>query len=182
MSQPSIPNHPQTPAAGRHSRPPATPLQDAPPPPGIQDGLQQPAAVPAVYGQTYPAAANQTAPGATVGQIRSTGLAVFLCIITLGIYGLVWYYLVHDEMKRHSGQGLGGGLGLLIAFFVGLVSPFLVSAEVGQLYQRRGLQRPVSGATGLWYLLGIFILIGPIIWFVKTNNALNAYWRSLGAR
>jgi hypothetical protein len=67
---------------------------------------------------------------------------------------------------------------------VGIVSPFLVSAEVGQLYQRRGLQRPVSGATGLWCLLGIFIfiLIGPIIWFVKTNNALNAYRRSLGAR
>jgi hypothetical protein len=66
--------------------------------------------------------------------------------------------------------------------FLGFLSPFLVSAEVGQLYQRRGLQRPVSGVTGLWALLGVFILIGPIIWFVKTNNALNAYWRSLGAR
>jgi hypothetical protein len=85
-------------------------------------------------------------------------------------------------MRRHSAQGLGGGVSLLIAFFVGFVSPFLVSAEVGQLYQRRDLQRPVGGATGLWCLLGMFILIGPIIWFVKTNNALNAYWRSLGVR
>jgi hypothetical protein len=85
-------------------------------------------------------------------------------------------------MRRHSGQGLGGGVSLLIAFFVGFVSPFLVSAEVGQLYQRRDWQRPVGGATGLWCLLGMFILIGPIIWFVKTNNALNAYWRSLGVR
>ena len=183
MSQPTIPNHPQTPTAGRHSQPAETPLQDAPIPPGTLNGFQQqPAAMPAVYGQTYPAAAYQGYPGATVGQIRSTGLAAFLFIITLGIYGLVWHYQVHDEMRRHSGQGLGGGLGLLIYFFVGFVSPFLVSAEIGQLYQRHGLQRPVSGATGLWCLLGIFILIGPIIWFVKTNNALNAYWRSLGAR
>jgi hypothetical protein len=54
---------------------------------------------------------------------------------------------------------------------VEFVSPFLVSVEVGQLYLRRGLQRPVSGATGLWCLLGVLILIEPIIWFVKTNNA-----------
>jgi hypothetical protein len=183
MSQPTMPYDPRTPTVGRHSRPPGTPLQDSPLRLGIHDSLQQqPAAVPTVYDQAYPAVANQANPGAAVGQIRSTGLAVFLVIITLGIYGLVWYYLVHDEMKRHSGQGLGGGLGLLIAVFVGIVSPFLVSAEVGRLYQRRGLQRPVSGATGLWCLLGIFILIGPIVWFVKTNNALNAYWSSLGAR
>jgi hypothetical protein len=25
-------------------------------------------------------------------------------------------------------------------------------------------------------------LIGSIIWFVKTNGALNAYWRSVGAQ
>jgi hypothetical protein len=40
-------------------------------------------------------------------------------------------------MRRHSGRGLGGGISLQIAFFVGFVSPFLGSAEVGQLYQRR---------------------------------------------
>ncbi len=35
--------------------------------------------------------------------------------------------------------------------------------------------------TGLWYFPGSLILVGPIIWFVKTNNALNDYWRSVGA-
>jgi hypothetical protein len=84
-------------------------------------------------------------------------------------------------MKRHSGQGIGGGLALLLAFFVGFVNPFLASSEVGQLYQRRGVPAPVSGMTGLWYIPGFMLLIGPIIWFAKTNNALNAYWRSVGA-
>ena len=55
------------------------------------------------------------------------------------------------------------------------------SSEVGGLYSRRGQQPPVTGLTGLWYFPGIFILVGPIIWFVKTNGALNAYWRSVGA-
>jgi hypothetical protein len=42
-------------------------------------------------------------------------------------------------MKHHTGEGLGGGIALVLAIFVGL-----------------------------------------IVWFVKVNGALNAYWRSLG--
>jgi hypothetical protein len=101
--------------------------------------------------------------------------------VTLGIYGLVWYYMTHDEMKRHTGDGLGGPLALVLAFFVGIVMPYLTSSEVGKLYERQRQQAPVSGLTGLWYFPGALILIGPIIWFVKTNGALNDYWRSLGA-
>jgi len=26
------------------------------------------------------------------------------------------------------------------------------------------------------------VIVGLIVWFVKTNGALNAYWRSLGAQ
>jgi hypothetical protein len=108
MSQPTVPNHPRTSAAGRHLRPPGSPLQDMPIPPGIHDGFQeQSAAVPEAYGQTYPAVAYQGYPPATFGQVRSTGLAVFL--FTLGIHGLVRYQ-VHEQMTRHSGQGHDGGL------------------------------------------------------------------------
>lgn len=121
-------------------------------------------------------------PALPAGRIRGTGLCIFLYVITFGIYGLVWYYSVHDEMKRHSGQGLGGGVGLLLYFFVGFVSPFLVSSEVGQLYKRRGETPRVTGLNGLWMIPGfLLLLVGPIIWFVRVNNALNAYWRSVGA-
>jgi hypothetical protein len=44
------------------------------------------------------------------------------------------------------------------------------------------MRKPVSGATGLWYFPGMFILVGPLVWFVKTNGALNAYWRAHGVR
>ena len=85
-------------------------------------------------------------------------------------------------MKRHSGPGIGGGVALILAIFVGIVMPFLSSNEVGDLYERRGQARPVSAVTGLWaLLLGWFFFVGLIVWFVKTNGALNDYWRSLGA-
>jgi Domain of unknown function (DUF4234)/Cytochrome b(C-terminal)/b6/petD len=119
-------------------------------------------------------------PYGPVGKVRSTGICILLCIVTLGIYGLVWYFMVHDEMRRHSGEGLGGVLALVIAIFFGIVMPFLTSNEVGGLYERAGRPARVTALTGLWYFPGALILVGPIVWFVKTNAALNDYWRGLG--
>lgn len=132
--------------------------------------------LPAPYG-SYPVAVGP----AQIGNVRSTGLAILLFFVTFGIYGIYWFFVVHEEMKRHKGTGLGGGLALLLYILVGFVSPYITSSEVGELYERRGQPKPVSGLTGLWYFPGVLILVGPIVWFVKTNEALNSYWRSLGA-
>lgn len=129
-----------------------------------------------------PRAAQPAYAVAPVGKIRSTGACILLAVVTLGIYPLVWYYQVHEEMKRHTGHGLGGALALVLGLFVGVIMPYLSSAEVGELFARRGQQKPVSGLTGLWYFPGILLLVGPIVWFVRTNGSLNAYWRSLGVR
>jgi hypothetical protein len=118
---------------------------------------------------------------ANIGKVRSTGTCVLLMIVTLGIYGLFWWFMTHDEMKKHSGTGLGGPLALVIAFFFGIVMPFITSNEVAGLYSRAGRPEPVTAMTGLWYFPGAIIIVGPIIWFVKTNGALNEYWKSLGA-
>lgn len=63
-----------------------------------------------------------------------------------------------------------------------LGTPYLTSNEVGELHEARGRQRPVSAVTGLWYFPGSLLVVGPLVWFIKTNGALNDYWRSLGAR
>jgi hypothetical protein len=130
-----------------------------------------------------------SAPGAApalvapLGKVRDTGTCVLLTIVTLGFYTWYWFYKTHDEMKQHSGTGIGGGVALILAILVGIVMPFLSSNEVGGLYERRGQARPVSAVTGLWaLLLGWFFFVGLIVWFVKTNGALNEYWRSIGAR
>jgi Domain of unknown function (DUF4234) len=143
------------------------PLPSAPPPYGAVPAMAAPGAV-------------GTVP---IGKIRDTGTCFLLMVVTLGIYGWVWYFKTHEEMKRHTGTGLGGGIALLLGIFVGVVMPFLSSNEVGHLYERRGQKPPVSALTGLWaLLLGWFAFVGVIVWFVKTNGSLNAYWRSLGAR
>ena len=163
--------------------PDSTQRSSSPPPP--PPGYGQPSGQPGYAGQPMPGVpgdARYAEPQGSVGQVRPTGMIVLLFFVTLGIWSFVYYYQVHEEMKRHSGEGLGGVLALVIAIIFGLVSPFLLSNEVGLLYERRGQEKPVSALTGLWFFPGIFILVGPIIWFVQTNNALNDYWQSLGAR
>ncbi|HEV7187679.1 MAG TPA: DUF1707 domain-containing protein [Blastococcus sp.] len=122
------------------------------------------------------------APEPFTGRVRNTALQVLLFVVTLGIWGFVYVFLTHDEMKRHSGVGLGGVLALILSLFVRVASPFLLSHEVGGLYERAGRRRPVSALTGLWFFPGILLLVGPLIWFVLTNRALNGYWRGSGAR
>jgi hypothetical protein len=159
---------------------------EGPPPPyGYQPGYQPQGYQPGYQPQGYQPYGQQLAPYGTgpapVGTVRSTGICILLAIVTLGIYQYVWWYKVHAEMKRHTGEGIGGGVALVLTIFVGVAMPYITSSEVGGLYTRRGQRPPVTGLTGLWYFPGVFILVGPLVWFVKTNGALNAYWRSVGA-
>lgn len=148
-----------------------------PPPPSPYGAPAFPAGTPAPYAP----------PGAMVadgplGKVRSTGVCVLLFIVTLGFYSWYWYYVTHDEMKRHTGRGVEPVVALLVGIFLSIVMAFLTPNDVGALYERKGWARPVSAVTGLWaLLLGWFFFVGLIVWFVKTNGALNAYWRSQGA-
>ena len=157
--------------------------------------VSDPAAAPPPYGTPAPGggvpapamAGGPLAPMAgpadgPIGKVRSTGTCVLLTIVTLGFYTWYWYYKTHDEMKQHTGNGIGGPIALILAILVGIVMPFLTPNEVGGLYERKGQPKPVGATTGLWYLLlGWFFLVGAIVWFVKTNGALNEYWKSQGA-
>lgn len=141
-----------------------------------------PASAPAPVSYGAPAPMAPITTGGPTGKIRGTGITLLLSIVTFGIYTIFWYYSVHEEMKRHTGRGLGGVVAALLALFVGIVMPFITSSEAGGLYEAQGRQKPVSGATGLWFFPGIFILIGPLVWFIKTNGAINEYWRSQGVQ
>src|SRR5690348_14514472 len=96
------------------------------------------APVPAGYPQPM-VPASQGRPLGPVGKVRSTWAVIGLSLITFGIYSLYYYFATHQEMKDHSGEGVGGVLGLVIALFTfGLVTPFLFPHEVGNLYARQG--------------------------------------------
>jgi Domain of unknown function (DUF4234) len=113
-----------------------------------------------------------------LGQPRGIGFGILMFIITLGIYSLYWVFKTQDEVKEHSGQGVGGVLGLVIFIVVSVVTFFLIPSEVGKLYKQDGREAPFTGWTGLWLLLPI---IGMFVWFIKIQGALNRYWESKAA-
>ena len=132
----------------------------------------------------YPAAPGYGPPPAyaagpgPVGKPRGIGVSILLAIVTLGIYTYVWTWKTHDEIKRHSGVGVGGPLGFVIYFIISPVTFFLLPSEIRQMLARINQPSRVKGTTGFWVLLP---LLGAIIWFVKVQGQLNDYWRANGA-
>jgi hypothetical protein len=121
-----------------------------------------------------------TATGNTgpLGQPRGIGFGILLFIVTLGVYSWYWVYKTQEEMKQHTGEGLGGVIGLVIWLVVNPVTAFVIPSEIGKMYQRDGQTPPMTGWTGLWLFPGAILLIPAIVWFVKVQGALNRYWEA----
>ena len=116
-----------------------------------------------------------------LGQPRGVGFGIFLYIITFGIYGIYWAYKTQEEMKQHTGDGLGGVVGLVVWILLNIVTAFTIPSEIGKMYAQDEREKPMTGWTGLWLYPGIFLVIPAIVWFVKVQGSLNRYWESKGA-
>src|SRR6266699_1817076 len=89
-----------------------------------------------------------------VGETRSIGLSILWAILTVGIYTYVWAYKAQEEIKRYSGNGVGGVIGFVIYFLISPVTFFIVPSEVRYMYEDLDGQRSsVRGVTGFWFLL-----------------------------
>jgi hypothetical protein len=109
--------------------------------------------------------------------MRKPLTVVLLSIVTLGIYHLWWYYRNFEDMKQNTGEGIGGGVGLLLAIFCGIIAVFILPAEVGNLAEREGKPKTISALTAFWNLIPI---AGFIIYIYKVQNRLNDYWSAKG--
>jgi hypothetical protein len=114
-----------------------------------------------------------------VGRPTSPGTQILLTIVTLGIWAVVWTYRQYEDLKNYNGEGMGGGMAVVISLFLGFLIPFMLANEVAKLYQRDGLEPPVSAITGLWALL--LPVVGGLIWYVRVQRAINDFWVSKGA-
>jgi hypothetical protein len=116
-----------------------------------------------------------------LGSPRGIGFGILLFIVTIGFYSWYWVFKTQEETKQHSGEGIGGVIGLVIWILLSVVSAFVIPSEVGKMYKRDGQEPPVTGWTGLWLFPGAILIIPAIVWFVKVQGALNRYWTGKGA-
>lgn len=111
-----------------------------------------------------------------LGYPRGIGFGILMFIVTLGFYSWYWAFKTHEEIKQHSGEGVGGVIGLVIWILLNVVSAFVIPSEVGKMYSKDGQEPPVTGWTGLWLFPGLILIIPAIVWFAKVQGALNRYW------
>jgi hypothetical protein len=117
-----------------------------------------------------------TGPGqGPIGEQRKPWKVVVLTFVTFGVYGVYWAYRGHEDVKVHTGEGVGGVVGALIYLFAGIITIFLLPLEIKKMYERDGRESPVSARTAAW------ILLFAIPWYVKVQRALNDYWGNKGA-
>jgi RND superfamily putative drug exporter len=118
---------------------------------------------------------------ALLGQKRKSRITgqIALYVVTLGFYGLYWAYQTQKRMKVERGIGPGGFLGLVLWWLLNPVAAFMIPAQVGELYRRESRAAPVSGWTGLWMFPFGVLIVPAVVWFVKVQRGLNAYWPPL---
>ena len=116
-----------------------------------------------------------------LGQPRGIGFVILIFIITFGIYGIYWAYKTHEELKVHTGEGLGGVLGLVICILIWpgerLRHPIRGREDV-QARRARAARDRLDRSLALPRSI---LVIPAIVWFVKVQGALNRYWESKAA-
>ena len=136
--------------------------------------------------QSYPqeaapqAAAAAPLAGAQMKRRNPVAAWLGLPIITLGIYGLVWYYLVHSELanfdrRRKVSAGLALCSVLFGMFTLGiwpLVNWVKLAGHIRNAQRAAGLEPSCSG--GLGFLLGI-IGFGVLYYQVELNKVVKQY-------
>lgn len=103
-----------------------------------------------------------------------------LTLITLGIYGLYWYYKVNEEIQRYTGdQTISPSRSLLavIPGFILIVPPFIAyyntANHILQMEQQRGIASQISPA--------LVVVIALVIWIgmaAYVQEHLNRVWDS----
>ena len=124
-------------------------------------------------------APSPTAAPRPVGTVRSPIGGWLLNLITLGIYGLFWYYRVNSELRNFDRSiSVKPGLAVLSLFIpiVGLVSIYNTGHRIRQAQAIAGAQQSASGLVGV-LLAFVFALYLPYY-----NSQANQAWMAAGAR
>ena len=116
----------------------------------------------------------------TARATQGIGFGILLYIVTLGFYSWYWVYKTEEEMGKHTGEGLGGVLGLVIWILISPVMGFVIPSEIGRCTEGRSGAAHERVDRSMAFPGAILIVIPAIVWFVKVQGALNRYWESKG--
>lgn len=101
-----------------------------------------------------------------------------LTFITVGIYGLYWFYKVNEEIRNYTGDDTISPTRSLMAVLFGwivIVPPFIAwyntSNHVRDMEQRVGVQQQIEPALAIVILLVISLLAGLYV-----QEHLNRVW------
>jgi hypothetical protein len=98
-------------------------------------------------------------------QQRNMGMQVLLMIITLGIYGIYWFYVTSREMVEN--KGLDGSPGLWTLLFL---IPFV---DLYAYYkQGEAVEALTDGNMNRWIIFILWLVFSPAAWFI-TQSELN---------
>ena len=96
---------------------------------------------------------------------RNMAMQVLLMIVTLGIYGIYWFYVTSAEMVEHKGLGGSPALWTLLS-----IIPFL------NLYayykQGEAVEALTDGSINKWVMLILWVIFSPASWLI-TQLELN---------
>lgn len=108
-------------------------------------------------------------------QQRNIGMAIFLSIITCGIYGIYWFIVLTDEVNVASKteNGTTGGMAFLFTLITCGIYGFFWAYQQGEKIDKAKTERGIASSnSGVIYLvLSIFGL--SIVAYALMQNELN---------
>ncbi len=112
------------------------------------------------------------------GITRNPLMIILLSIVTCGIYGIYWLFVVSDEINQASGDKI---IDPIIFFLVGLllfplflIGIYKIDEALFELNTRRGLAANRNFL--LWILLSFFFGIGNLFMMYQVQEQLNKLW------
>jgi hypothetical protein len=130
--------------------------------------------------------AEQLSVGTTTVKIRNPFLVFVWCLVTLGIYYVVWYYKINRELRDACGIQVSPVVSLL-AVSVGwivIVPPFVswyrTFERIRQAQRQAGVTSEASPVLGfILFVIAVFFLPIEVIY---AQDELNKVWRARTVR
>ena len=124
---------------------------------------------------------------APVGQLKTNRdliKVILLSLVTLGIYGIVFYTCVGEDINaiasRYDGKKTMNYLIIvfLLSYLTLGIAPIVwmhkLSNRIGSELNRRGINYSFSAGTFWgWNVLGSLIIVGPFVFLAKMCTAMN---------